>query len=128
MLGEVAEGIVDATVAGHTVTIERNEVVQFTNVGFQAIGGLIIKTPSPNDPGFHYHTLEFKENVWLMLAIGYIGIWILVSLMLFGARKSPKVFDTATDSLGMCARFLISKVCKSHLNMIAVLHCLTPFP
>ena len=114
MFGEVVDGIVDTTIAGHTVTKERGEVVVFTNVGFQTIASVIIRTPSPSDPGVHYHTLEFKENAWIALASIYIGIWLLVSLMLLKLRHDPKVFDTITDSLGMCARFFISKVSNTY--------------
>ncbi len=114
MISEVAEGVVDVSVAGFTITQDRAEIVNFPPLYYRSQVDMIIQTPDDNEAGFFYHTIEFTKDAWISLAIFYAGCYAIVTSLIFCIRNTTKaehsILSTITDSFALCSRAFISKV------------------
>ncbi len=118
MVAEVRDNLVDTGTAGFSITDQRMEIVQFSKMTMQTIIALLVKRPDEDEPGFHYHTLEFTQNVWIVLAIGYLAMWLFMFFVFHSLKRTAKpcqnesVYSSFCDSLSLCLRTYISKVSK----------------
>ncbi len=113
MLSEVSNGLVDTSVAAISVTLERTEIVDFPAVTYIGWQDVILKRPEDNEAGTHYHTLEFRVESWIGVAVTYIVSYVLVTILLVTLKRKnhgTSLSSTATTTMGMCARMFISKV------------------
>jgi uncharacterized membrane protein YhaH (DUF805 family) len=124
-LDEVGKGIVDTSVAAFSYTLEREEVAYFSAGFFHSRISVIVRRPNDRDVSLRYDLLEYKTESWLLILLGYLSIWICLSVILFvlllnnieKQKLTQSIFATSlTGSLTVCLRAFISKV--SH-------HCFT---
>ena len=62
MIAEVYEGIVDTSVAGFGQSLDRYEVIDFTQGLYRPDTVFVIRTPSKHDFSLHYFWLG--ETLW----------------------------------------------------------------
>jgi hypothetical protein len=121
MIQEVASGMADSSVAGFVRSIERETIVDFSQGIFISRQAVLVKRPNDREVSMRYHTLEYREEAWLLISLAYFGLWICLSLISFVLLKlnveetkhiESKVMNSFYDSLVVCLRAYISKVCK----------------
>jgi hypothetical protein len=121
MIQEVASGMADSSVAGFVRSIERETIVDFSQGIFISRQAVLVKRPNDREVSMRYHTLEYREEAWLLISLAYFGLWICLSLISFVLLKlnveetkhiKSKVMNSFYDSLVVCLRAYISKVCK----------------
>ena len=78
LLGEVAYGIVDTSLAGFVVTKERDEFVSFSPGIFKTANRAFIRRPLDTDVSFVYYVGEFLPQTWILVLIFYFVSWISI--------------------------------------------------
>jgi hypothetical protein len=126
MIHEVASGMVETSVAGFIRTLKRESVVDFSPGIFRLRQAVLVRRPNDREVSMRYHILEYREEAWLLISLVYFGLWICISMISFvllklnGEETKPiesKLMNSFYDSLVVCLRAYISKVCK-HIIII----------
>lgn len=86
MIGEVINREVDLAIADLTITLEREEVVDFT-MPFMNLGiSILFKKPTKSSPKLFSFLSPFSFEVWAYMATAYLGVSLLLFVL---ARFSP---------------------------------------
>ncbi|GFU01778.1 glutamate receptor ionotropic, kainate 2, partial [Nephila pilipes] len=86
MIGEVINREVDLAIADLTITLEREEVVDFT-MPFMNLGiSILFKRPIKSSPKLFSFLAPFSFEVWVYMATAYLGVSLLLFVL---ARFSP---------------------------------------
>lgn len=86
MIGEVINREVDLAIADLTITLEREEVVDFT-MPFMNLGiSILFKKPIKSSPKLFSFLAPFSFEVWVYMATAYLGVSLLLFVL---ARFSP---------------------------------------
>uniref|UniRef100_A0A3P9AH70 Glutamate receptor, ionotropic, AMPA 1a n=1 Tax=Esox lucius TaxID=8010 RepID=A0A3P9AH70_ESOLU len=86
MVGELVYGKADVAVAPLTITLVREEVIDFTKP-FMSLGiSIMIKKPTKSKPGVFSFLDPLAYEIWMCIVFAYIGVSVVLFLV---SRFSP---------------------------------------
>nr|XP_015817363.2 glutamate receptor 1 isoform X1 [Nothobranchius furzeri] len=86
MVGELVHGKADMAVAPLTITLAREEVIDFTKP-FMSLGiSIMIKKPTKSKPGVFSFLDPLAYEIWMCIVFAYIGVSVVLFLV---SRFSP---------------------------------------
>jgi hypothetical protein len=82
---------------------------------------VFVKRPNDRDVSLRYHILEMKNVTWLVIAVVYFGLWIVLSIILFlllscnveqnkNILETSKLYTSMSTSLVIALKAYIRKV------------------
>uniref|UniRef100_A0A452S6F8 Glutamate receptor n=1 Tax=Ursus americanus TaxID=9643 RepID=A0A452S6F8_URSAM len=86
MVGELVYGVTDVAVAPLTITLVREEVIDFSKP-FMSLGiSIMIKKPQKSKPGVFSFLDPLAYEIWMCIVFAYIGVSVVLFLV---SRFSP---------------------------------------
>ncbi|XP_045930235.1 glutamate receptor 2-like [Micropterus dolomieu] len=86
MVGELVYGKADIAVAPLTITLVREEVIDFSKP-FMSLGiSIMIKKPQKSKPGVFSFLDPLAYEIWMCIVFAYIGVSVVLFLRYFGDR------------------------------------------
>ncbi|XP_078682670.1 glutamate receptor 2-like isoform X2 [Branchiostoma floridae x Branchiostoma belcheri] len=96
MVGELISGKADLAVAPLTITLLREQVIEFSKP-YMSVGiSIMIKKPQKSKPGVFSFLDPLAYEIWMCILFAYIGVSVVLFLV---SRFSPYEWHTA-DSAG----------------------------
>uniref|UniRef100_A0AAQ5ZQA9 Glutamate receptor n=1 Tax=Amphiprion ocellaris TaxID=80972 RepID=A0AAQ5ZQA9_AMPOC len=108
MVGELVYGSADVAVAPLTITLVREQVIDFTKP-FMSLGiSIMIKKPTKSKPGVFSFLDPLAYEIWMCIVFAYIGVSVVLFLVRFfsSEKEAPEhtndfgIFNSLWFSLG----------------------------
>ncbi|CAL8365598.1 unnamed protein product [Lota lota] len=97
MVGELVYGKADVAVAPLTITLVREEMIDFTKP-FMSLGiSIMIKKPTKSKPGVFSFLDPLAYEIWMCIVFAYIGVSVVLFLV---SRFSPYEWKGFSQSQG----------------------------
>ncbi|KAA0720150.1 Glutamate receptor 1 [Triplophysa tibetana] len=97
MVGELVYGKADVAVAPLTITLVREEVIDFSKP-FMSLGiSIMIKKPTKSKPGVFSFLDPLAYEIWMCIVFAYIGVSVVLFLV---SRFSPYEWQTDDEEDG----------------------------
>ncbi|XP_051533007.1 glutamate receptor 1-like isoform X1 [Myxocyprinus asiaticus] len=97
MVGELVYGKADVAVAPLTITLVREEVIDFSKP-FMSLGiSIMIKKPTKSKPGVFSFLDPLAYEIWMCIVFAYIGVSVVLFLV---SRFSPYEWHTDDEEEG----------------------------
>ncbi|XP_065143106.1 glutamate receptor 1b isoform X2 [Paramisgurnus dabryanus] len=97
MVGELVYGKADVAVAPLTITLVREEVIDFSKP-FMSLGiSIMIKKPTKSKPGVFSFLDPLAYEIWMCIVFAYIGVSVVLFLV---SRFSPYEWHTDDEDDG----------------------------
>uniref|UniRef100_A0A8C1AY06 Glutamate receptor, ionotropic, AMPA 1b n=1 Tax=Cyprinus carpio carpio TaxID=630221 RepID=A0A8C1AY06_CYPCA len=98
MVGELVYGKADVAVAPLTITLVREEVIDFSKP-FMSLGiSIMIKKPTKSKPGVFSFLDPLAYEIWMCIVFAYIGVSVVLFLV---SRFSPYEWHADDEDDGM---------------------------
>ncbi|XP_043077450.1 glutamate receptor 1b isoform X1 [Puntigrus tetrazona] len=98
MVGELVYGKADVAVAPLTITLVREEVIDFSKP-FMSLGiSIMIKKPTKSKPGVFSFLDPLAYEIWMCIVFAYIGVSVVLFLV---SRFSPYEWHADDEEDGM---------------------------
>uniref|UniRef100_A0A6Q2X4X0 Glutamate receptor n=1 Tax=Esox lucius TaxID=8010 RepID=A0A6Q2X4X0_ESOLU len=98
MVGELVYGKADVAVAPLTITLVREEVIDFTKP-FMSLGiSIMIKKPTKSKPGVFSFLDPLAYEIWMCIVFAYIGVSVVLFLV---SRFSPYECEGHANEFGI---------------------------
>ncbi|KAI2651311.1 Glutamate receptor 1 [Labeo rohita] len=98
MVGELVYGKADVAVAPLTITLVREEVIDFSKP-FMSLGiSIMIKKPTKSKPGVFSFLDPLAYEIWMCIVFAYIGVSVVLFLV---SRFSPYEWHADDEEEGM---------------------------
>uniref|UniRef100_A0A4W6DB67 Glutamate receptor n=1 Tax=Lates calcarifer TaxID=8187 RepID=A0A4W6DB67_LATCA len=106
MVGELVYGKADVAVAPLTITLVREQVIDFTKP-FMSLGiSIMIKKPTKSKPGVFSFLDPLAYEIWMCIVFAYIGVSVVLFLVSRFKKETPEhtndfgIFNSLWFSLG----------------------------
>uniref|UniRef100_A0AAQ6IM74 Glutamate receptor n=1 Tax=Anabas testudineus TaxID=64144 RepID=A0AAQ6IM74_ANATE len=98
MVGELVYGQADMAVAPLTITLVREQVIDFTKP-FMSLGiSIMIKKPTKSKPGVFSFLDPLAYEIWMCIVFAYIGVSVVLFLV---SRRGEKETPEHTNDFGI---------------------------
>ncbi len=113
----IAEGKIQGSIWGYIPTVEREELVTFSQPLGKTKLGFGIRSPKTDDVSFINYVAEFKPKAWRAILGSIIAFWIMFWFISFhGQSRRQSLKDSFVSTLTTMLRTCLIKVPKYVFN------------
>lgn len=111
MIREVADNVVDVSVAGFAVTEKRATIVDYSFLTVQDRLAVMIRRPQDTDVSTKYYTGEFTTYSWIFLGCSGVFIWFMTTIIVDQSSDTKvSFFKLVITTFAITSRAYIGKV------------------